>query len=222
MADDAKLQLWIAHVFDHPVGGREWYFDLDAPEWTGNEDDVPELMAETFERADELLADFTDAELEQGFWYVVGEASPSGWTSVLVNQRTPVATRLRVLRSFVPLFEKVMAVRCTEHLGHLSEQAGSALHLSCYMWWDLLNLSFAGDEWSEFGPEVIAVLRRILAIPHDACRESALHGIGHLIARYGKDRAALAQLVDEFVRSTPGLRPELAAYAAAARSGCVL
>jgi hypothetical protein len=115
-----------------------------------------------------------------------------------------------------------MAVRCTLHLSHLSEAGAGDLNSSCYMWGDLLNLNFAASEWMEFRPEMIAVLRRILAIPHDACRESALHGIGHLILDYPNESAAPGQLIDEFLRSHPGIRPELAAYAASARRGCIL
>jgi hypothetical protein len=221
MIDDARLQLWIEHVFDHPASGPQWYFDADAPLWPGNGDDVPELMAATFERGDELLSALSDEELDQGFWYAVGDGSPSGWSSVLINRSTPAAMRLRVLRSFAPLFEKVMAVRCTQHLSHLSEAGAGALNSSCYMWWDLLNLNFAASEWVEFRPEMIAVLRRILAIPHDACRESALHGIGHLILDHAGNGEGLGNLIEEFLRSNPGVRPELAAYAASARRGCI-
>ncbi|HVW07480.1 MAG TPA: hypothetical protein VHC90_02805 [Bryobacteraceae bacterium] len=210
MMNEAKLRMWIEHVFDDASEGREW---------RGREDDVPELMAAIFERAGELLTDFSDAQLDQGFWYLMGAF---GWPSVLVNEGTPAAMRLRVLRSFVPLFEKVMAVRCTPDLGHLCEDGGIALNSSCYMWWDLLDLNLTAKDWIEFDPEVTMVLRRILAIQHDACRESALHGIGHLIERYGADSEALPQIIDEFLHKTPGMRPELAAYAANARRGCVL
>lgn len=62
------------------------------------------------------------------------------------------------------------------------------------------------------------ILRRLLAIPHDACRESALHGLGHWAHHYPQ----VAGIVDEFLSSAPGLRPELIAYAERARIGNVL
>jgi hypothetical protein len=62
------------------------------------------------------------------------------------------------------------------------------------------------------------VLRRLLAIPHDACRESALHGLGHWAIYYPQ----VAQMIDEFLRNTPHLRPELVTYAERARTGCIL
>ena len=66
--------------------------------------------------------------------------------------------------------------------------------------------------------ELDVTLRAILAIPHDACRESALHGIGHWVRHYSQ----LADIVDQFLSGTPGLRPELVTYAESAKAGNVL
>ena len=85
------------------------------------------------------------------------------------------------LRSFVPLFEKVMAVRCTQYLSHLSEAGAGALNTSCYMWW--LDLNFAD---------------------------------------HSGDGEGQGNLIEEFLRSNPGVRPELAAYTPSARRGCIL
>lgn len=71
---------------------------------------------------------------------------------------------------------------------------------------------------AEFDAEVLVVLRRLLAIPHDACRESALHGIGHWADYY----PSAASIVDDFLANTSGLRPELVSYALGARIGGVL
>ena len=45
------FEVWIAHVFDHPAPAR-----------------VVGHIAETFERSGELLARFSDARLDEGFW----------------------------------------------------------------------------------------------------------------------------------------------------------
>jgi hypothetical protein len=59
---------------------------------------------------------------------------------------------------------------------------------------------------------------RLLNVPHDACRESALHGLGEWAFKYPQ----VAVIVDDFLRRTPNLRPELMAYAERARTGYVL
>ena len=53
--------------------------------------------------------------------------------------------------------------------------------------------------------------------PHDACRESALHGLGHWQIYYHE----ATQLIDDFLRITPNLRVELVRYAESARRGHV-
>jgi hypothetical protein len=88
------------------------------------------------------------------------------------------------------------------------------------MWWDMLNIYGCPDDpdRAEFDSEVLVVMQRLLAIPHDACRESALHGLGHRRMYYPQ----VTQFIDEFLRRTPDLRPELLDYAERARVGRVL
>jgi hypothetical protein len=57
-----------------------------------------------------------------------------------------------------------------------------------------------------------------LIIPHDAVRESSLHGLGHWVREYHKAKG----VINRFLRDTPDLRPELVAYAERARAGNVL
>jgi hypothetical protein len=60
----------------------------------------------------------------------------------------------------------------------------------------------------------------VLALPHDACRESALHGLGHLGGETPWETRRRA-IVEQFLRTHGDLRPELARYAQAALDGCI-
>jgi hypothetical protein len=209
----------IAHVFDHPVTDPAWHWSPEAPIWQDSPEHIATLVADAFECAGELLARYTDAQLNQGFWYLVS-ASCSDFMFALVEPEVPLATRLRALRSLVPLFEQVMAVRCSPHLSHLDEKPANPLNAACYMWWDILPIHGKPEEpeRAEFDAEVLRVLPRLLSIPHDACRESALHGISEWQLYY----PSIADAVDEFLAGAPGLRPELVAYAQRAKVGNVL
>jgi hypothetical protein len=66
--------------------------------------------------------------------------------------------------------------------------------------------------------EVLTVLSELVEIPHDACRESALHGLGHW-ALFDPNAAAM---IESFLARAHGLRPELIAYATQAKSGYIL
>ena len=217
-----QLQAWITYIFDHPVAEPKWYFCDDAPEWQSAPEEISRLIAETFEQGGESLARFSDEQLDQGFWFLAGN-TPPGFTNTLVDAQIPLPSRLRALRSFVPLFEQVMAIRCSPHID-LNEDGVNPLNSACVMWWDLLRfplLELPGPTESEralIHSEVLSIQRRLLAIPHDACRQSALHGLGHWARHYPQ----VAGIVDEFLALTPNLRPELIAYAECARIGNVL
>jgi hypothetical protein len=216
--DNQALSDWIAHVFDHPVTDEAWYWLMDAPVWRGSSEQTATFIAETFERSGELLARFTDAQLNQAFWYLVS-AGISDLMFALVEPGVPLATRLRALRSFVPLFEQVMAIRCSPHLSHLDEQPANPLNGACYMWWDILPIYGKPEEPDriEFDAEVLRVLSRLLSIQHDACRESALHGISEWQAYYPSARS----IVDQWLSRTSDLRPALVLYAERAKIGMV-
>lgn len=214
-----SLAKWIEFVFDHPVSDPAWHWAPDAPEWEGPPAQVATHVAETFEESGRLLARFSDEQLNQAFWFLVSN-SCSEFMYALVDSGVPSVSRLRALRSFVPLFEQVMAARCSPHLSHLDEHGANPLNSACYMWWDILPIHGCPEETAraEFDAEVLVVLRRLLSIPHDACRESALHGISEWSIYYPQ----VSGIVDDFLTSTPNLRPELASYAQRAKVGNVL
>jgi hypothetical protein len=216
MNDTRSLSDWIVHVFDHPVTKPAWYWGENAPQWEDSPEHDATFIAEAFERSGKFLAPFSDEQLDQGFWYIVSNDG-SEFMYSLVEPSVPARLRLRALRSFVPLFEQVMAARCSPHLSHLDERGANPLNRACYMWWDILPIHGRPDlpDRAEFDAEVLAVLRRLLAIPHDACRESALHGLGHWSIYY----PAVAGIIDAFLSRSPNLRPELVAYAKSAKSG---
>jgi hypothetical protein len=224
MNDDPTLHAWIDHVFDHPVSSEEWYWSENARKWPGPPDQIPALIAQTFERSGELLSRFSSEQLGQGLWFLIGDTPPV-YMLTLVDENVPLATRLRALRSFVPLFEQIMAVRRSARLSHLDKKGGKPLDRVCYMWWDLLwyHWMFPIEDrrpeaaCAPFYGEILLTLRRLLTIPHDACRESALHGIGHWVRSYPE----LADTVDEFLSVTSGVRPKLIEYANRARAGQV-
>ena len=206
---EAILQSWIDYVFIDQT---------DKPEWAGPREQIPVLISETFERSGELLAKFSDEQLDQGFWHLLSEGPPQ-FMGTLANETIPLEPRLRAVRSIATLFEQVMAVRSTSHLSHLDDKGASPLNSACYMWWDLLRLVLCS---TSLVTQVIATLHRQLVIPHDACRESALHGIGHLRRDSPQYQKQLSGIIDEFLDGTPGLRTELIAYAEQARRGELL
>jgi hypothetical protein len=212
---------WVKHVFDHPVGEPEWHFDIDAEWWnsTASPNVTVEYLTRLFENAPTLLTSFTDAQLNQGFWFLVGGSSSHMFA--LIDESVPWVDHKRCIQSFNTLFEQFFAPKCSPHLSHLDEPNASPLNLVCYMWWDIIPFYGKAEEPARrrMDDDLLKVMERTLELDSDACRESALHGLGHWKWKYSD---FVQTTIDRFLKNHPELRPELEAYARRARSGRVL
>src|SRR5258706_5625823 len=145
---------------------------------------------------------FSDEQVNQGFWFLCGPESDV--MRGLVNESIAWDVRACCIRSFVSLFRDLFVTRCTPHLSHLMRGGEpetfevSPLNMACYMWWDF-------DCWRgsptvtahrHVDAEFLDVMRHTLALPHDACRANALHGLGHSHRAYP---AQTADIIDRFL-----------------------
>jgi hypothetical protein len=207
---------WVQYLFDNPPDYR-WFDRITA--W----DDLPsavlvDYLTRLFTAAGTVLAPFSDAQINQTLWFLVGEGSDGA--AALFDAAVPWAERRTCLEATLALFTGCFLPRCTPALSHRDESA-SALNSICYMWWDLFPTWGAPEDprRAELDALVLSLLERILDLPSDACRESALHGLGHWMSHYPE---RVVGIVDAWLRRQPGLRPALRTYALAARCGCVL
>jgi hypothetical protein len=213
------FEQWLKFIFDHPVGDPQWYFDLEAPFWDAPAEITVDYISKFFENPNPFLKDYTDAQLNQGFWYLVSNGC-SDMMFALTEPAVPLAQRLRCLSSFQLIFERVFAVRCSPHLSHCNEPGAGPLNRVCYMWWDLLPLGGQPSVSSEKPMDCAAleVMANTLALPSIACQESALHGLGHWHFAYP---AEVGKIIDHFLTENPTRCRELMTYAQSARCGCV-
>ena len=213
---------WLAFVFDHPVAGqqREWYWEPEAGWWDGPSGLTVEYLTRAFENAATLFEPYSDGQLNQGLWYLASNAC-SNHMFALLDQGVPWPERQRCLRSMSALYAQCFAARCLPALGHLDEQPTNPLNAVCYMWWDILPIAGQqGDPARQaFDEECLQVMTNALALPSEACQESALHGLGHWAIYYPEPAAAI---VDDYLARSPALREPLRQYARMARRGRVL
>jgi hypothetical protein len=161
---------------------------------------------------------FTDDEIGAGLWSIA-DAGGAGSVLALNQPAVPLPERVACVRLFTNVYREIFAVRAAPRLGHLSEEAGR-LELACYMWWDIA--AFGGAAGTRDGnlleDAVLDVLDDVLRIPHAACQESAIHGLGHRVARH-PERAP--DVLDRWLRRGPIADDRLVPYANAARAGCI-
>jgi hypothetical protein len=220
---DLPFDDWIEHVFSHKAGGQEpqWWFDLDAPLWDGPAARTVAHLTRLFEDPEPPLEYFHDLQIAQGLYYMI-DSGAGAMSLALFDPSVKLADRERGVRAILPLFAKLMAPRAAAHLSHLDRQTagGGPLNGICYMWWDVFAIGGAEETArAKLDDAIFKVMVRTLALDSIACQESALHGLGHWPR---KDFARVGPVIDAYLARSPKLRPELAAYASAARAGCVL
>lgn len=244
---------WIRYVFDHPVDHLmpEWYWDMNRDSWDELKSPATtvDYMTRLFDHLLDSLAPYTDAQINQGLWFMVNNACSEHMFALMetsILHKTPPATlqnRVACIDAMTTLFRTLFAPRCTPTLGHLSE-GGNPLNSVCYMWWDIMPFSGHYEDTSiieswELEPkrkaEIIAwhqsqntpesraleqamlrVMTHTLELDSDACRESALHGLGHWSLYFGE---YVRGVIDDWLSRHSDIRPELKKYAQRARHG---
>jgi hypothetical protein len=217
---NSRYQDWLKHAFDHEVTDKisQWYFAEDAPLFETTDNEMTELISQTFLNVGKDLTKYLDEQIDQGIWYLA-DTSGSDFMSALASSEVPLPKRLEAIGSIYYLYSDCFAQRCAEVLGHLSDE-GSPLNSSCYMFWDIFRFSGLEDilKNKETQDAVLNVLEKTLAIEHVACREGALHGLGHT-AKSCPEK--VREIIDVFL-SKNKLDDNLMAYALKAREGMVL
>lgn len=213
---------WVDAIFDHPVTDPAWYWERDADTCEEVDEVNAAYLAQLFVKSDDILRRFDDAQVNQGL-NVIANPSCSSHAFSVVHDDAPWPVRRRAIRAISDLYARCFATRCTETLGHTDEACGP-LNYICYMWWDVFPAwpdpavpARSSQEEAQAG-EYLLVMERCLTIPHDACAEGALHGLGHWHETF-PDR--VESIVDHFLAERRGLRPELIDYARRARRGGV-
>jgi hypothetical protein len=234
---DLPFETWVTFVFDHPapdsdtptgmrksevVISHPWYLERDRDWW--NPSRQPEVtvayLTNLFENVPHTLASFSDAQVKEGLWFLLSPAC-SDHLLTLLNPAVAWSVRKRCIDSIFTLFERFLALRCSPHLSHLDEPGANPLNAVCYMWWDLLPVAGKPDDPTrkQIDEAFLDVMRRSLELASDACRESALHGLGHWHLEYP---TAVETIITQFLKRHSALRSELKAYALAAQQGLVL
>lgn len=113
---DLPFDEWVAHVFGHEVAQPQRYFAPDAAYWQAPTPLTLAHVTRLFENPGPPLAPYSDAQLNQGFWYLVSSGSGSEHMFSVFDERAPLEIRCRCLRAFVHLFRTLFALRCSEHL----------------------------------------------------------------------------------------------------------
>lgn len=216
---DPDYQTWLDHLFGHPDDEPEWYFAEGFEFVPIGPQTLTAHVLRLFQAPALLMTGYSDQQIASGLRYLIDNAC-GGDIRLFSHASVPQADRLELAALIDRVYSQIFAARCAPRLGHLSEETAQPLNMLCYMWWDAIVLDATGDPHldREFFAALIEAMGRTLAIPHPACQEGALHGLGH----WGEHAPARAQaLIDAYLAENRAARPELVTYARAARGGCI-
>jgi hypothetical protein len=222
LPNNISFEEWVKYVFDHPVLERAWHWDIDAEWW--NEAAKPSVtlayLTRLFENGGEILAAYSDAQINQGLWFLVNN-SCSNHMVALINENLPESDRIRCVDAIYTLFEQVFVPRCSPHLSHTSPKDANPTNGICYMWWDIIPIYGKPDEPARrnFDEACLRVMEKTLQLPSIACQENALHGLGHWSIYYQNE---VEVIIARALETKSNLNPELRMYAVAASQGCIL
>lgn len=228
---DDLLQRLTRYYFDRPVmdpdGWMQQWHNAEAsavyPDYLHQPDgarvDIA-LHTRLFADCAMLGSRYSDLQLNAGLWEVIGSGTLG---SSLFAAAVPLEEKTACIAAIDTVYTALFVPRCVPALGHqlkAGDQLPAPLNSICYMWWDLFPTWGRGGcrDAAALDAAVLRLLERLLTLAHDACRESALHGLGHWQLHYP---AAVRRIIDEFLARTPQLTPDLHAYARRARSGAV-
>ena len=212
--DDETIAARIREIFDHPTGESPWYTVADSvPEDLPPIESVHVLTA-FFEDPTRYLSSYSDTQIADGSTYLL-ETALSSYALALLDPSVDLALRLRAVAAIPIVFDEVFAVRCLPDLSHAKTTEISPLNMTCYMWWDFFPTW--GAPRRDVDTALLNVMTTILATPSSACREAALHGLGHWRHAYPDHVHAI---IGRFLQLTPPDDP-LRKYAQDAHFGCV-
>jgi hypothetical protein len=191
---------FVAFLFDHEISnvGDYWYSRVSV------EFDAKKIAAyyvRLFKKPEFLLARYTKAQLEQGFWAIPSDNLECSVSRVIDDSTLALSVREECIRSMADLFKYLFA--------------SEPLDTSVRMWWDALCHDWAcGNRNRERGGEDLELqdiffqtLTDVLAIDSWICQEAALHGLGHL------HHPQTRELVERFVEAHPSLTETQREYA---------
>lgn len=217
--DKISFDDWVKGVFNWPEKEAPWYHGIDIRGPLVSPKDSLHFLRQLFGGSSSILQQFSNLQVERGLQYIIDPGFSNEILCFLENS-LPLRERVEAIDSIYLLFQDCLSKRCSNYLSHIDESRENPLNKVCYMWWDVAPLVATGGkiENKETDIACLNVMRKILSLENEACRESALHGLGHAQLYYP---AEVKKIVDAFIATNLNIRQELLSYAKSARLGMV-
>jgi hypothetical protein len=211
----------LQYLFDRPVpkdrNGKQWYWDINEPEFEADDLCWVKLQTFIFARCGVDLKRFNDQQVGMGLAFLVNN-SISDIPHAVDSRSVSLQDEAALLRALPLVWTDCFAPRFAQRTNDVSDY--DYLEHICYMWFDVWPSFWNHRSIPIWQEGVWRTLKTALGLPCVNCQRSALHGIGHEQRYLGKDDE-VDQVIDVYIASLSVQDNELADYARAAKSGCV-
>lgn len=211
----------LRYLFDRPAPdsqGREWYWDIDEPEFEATPLEWTRIQCVLFANAGTDLAAYSDEQVGMGLYYVISN-NVSNVPFAAIDASVPLDEAMRMMRAMTILWRQCIGPRLASVRAPIGSSRG-ALGQVCYMWFDIWPTFWNVRHEPRWRDAVWQVLQEMLDMPCREVQVAALHGIGHR-ARDLERRDVVDSVVEAFIRAIDQDDRELRDYADAARRGRV-
>jgi len=213
---DVSYEQWLDETFGRAVTSDHYPQFVHSDDLTGPVADelAVQYLTRLFENSEGSLRFYSDRQIACGLW----ELGP-GDAHCVYNPELGIEARERLVASVETFFRDFFAKRCVPRLSNSATEHISPLNTICYMWWEVITWGWAehDPDGERLAAKDLNVMEAVLRLDNLACKEAALHGLGHMVGR--SDRAFA--IIDKFLNVAVGQSPDLAKYAQAARTGCI-
>ncbi len=218
-AEIMTFEKWVKGIFDRPEGPEPWYYDINNQMPSIAPGLSVKYLRKLFTESKDLLGKYSNLQLKWGLWYIIDCGNSSELVSLL-DKAIPLSEKLETIDSIFLLYKNCFFERCANSLSQTNEAEENPLNVLCYMWWDVAPLPATAGKIDnrEIDAACLEVMQKVLLLENDACRQSALHGLGHAKLYYP---AEVEKIVDAFISANPAMPKDLLLYAQSAREGTV-
>jgi hypothetical protein len=216
MKQKKDFDSWVRWLFDHPVAKRAWYWKSDAIEMILPPATLADYIALLFQNPKQHLDRFSDEQLSQGFWFLVGSMC-SDQLRVWFDDKVNWEKRKSGIVATETVFREIFAPRGSSHF--TPESDGPKLDIVGYMWWDIVACSNGPNtNCDHIHLACIDTMASILQLNSPVCLYSALHGLGHWQTY---DQPRVVKIIDHYLTHANPNDTRLIQYARDAREGNV-
>lgn len=217
---DKKLyDQWIKYLFDHDEAKSDWRWDIDIEPVEVPSKIFPDFVIQFHEDLPNLIKTYTVWQLAMGI-DVIFNANVADYVFDWRDGEASLEKKTEAILSMKKLYSECFFKLCRPRLGHLSEDMNE-LENFCYMIWDVSPLSYCenNDQKDRFYKVIAEVMEYALSLNNIACKESALHGLGHLISPPYYPEAK--DIIQNFIDKNKNADHRIIAYAQNAKTGCI-